>query len=456
MEHIHIIGISGTFMGGIARLALASGYKVTGCDSKIYPPMSTQLEELGIKVIEGFDADQINIKPDVFVIGNIAKRGMPIIEAILNQNRTYTSGPQWLYEHILFPLHVLAVTGTHGKTTTASMLTWILEFADYKPGWLIGGVPENFNVSARLPQQSSKFFVLEADEYDTAFFDKRSKFIHYHPNTLIINNLEYDHADIFENIQAIQKQFHHLIRTIPSHGKIIYKANEPYIKEVLAMGVWTPSVLFASKNKTDFYTKDLGNGSDFEVYLNNKCLGIVNWSLLGKHNQNNALAAIIAAHHIGIDVRKSCEALCQFKNVKRRMEVKGIVHKITIYDDFAHHPTAIQTTIEGLRHKIGHKQRIIVVLEPRSNTMKLGSIKNLLPKALNGADQIFCYASNIDWSFEESLQPIQSKIVIEKNFDEMITRIIQFIQPTDHILVMSNGSFNNIHSILLKKLETVL
>ncbi|MDO4433168.1 MAG: UDP-N-acetylmuramate:L-alanyl-gamma-D-glutamyl-meso-diaminopimelate ligase [Alysiella sp.] len=450
MAHIHIIGIGGTFMGGLAAIAQQAGFKVTGCDAKMYPPMSTQLENLGIEIHEGFDAAQLDTFPaDVYVVGNVAKRGMDVIEAILNKGLPYTSGPQWLAENVLHKMWVLGVAGTHGKTTTASMLAWVLEYAGYGAGFLIGGVPQNFDVSARLPQNGSSFFVIEADEYDTAFFDKRSKFVHYRPRTAILNNLEYDHADIFPDLNAIQTQFHHLVRTVPSEGLIVANGRESSLKNVLERGCWTPTQFFGEQS--DWQISNLQQDGSFDVQFHGETVGHIAWDLLGEHNRQNALAVIAAAKHVGVNVQAACEALSQFKNVKRRMEIKGVVNNITVYDDFAHHPTAIATTLDGLRQKVG-KARIVAVLEPRSNTMKLGTMKAALPESLRGADAVFCYAGGVDWDVQTALNPLGDKLHIGQNFDDFVNDLAQFAQNGDHILIMSNGGFGGIHDKLLAKL----
>ncbi|XDZ50594.1 UDP-N-acetylmuramate:L-alanyl-gamma-D-glutamyl-meso-diaminopimelate ligase [Neisseriaceae bacterium CLB008] len=457
MKHIHIVGICGTFMGGIAAIAKEAGFRVTGCDAQVYPPMSTQLEALGIEVIEGFAPEQIELNPDVYVIGNVVKRGNPLMEAILNQNLPYISGPQWLSEQVLQHHWVLAVAGTHGKTTTASMLAWVLEYAGLAPGFLIGGVPENFGVSARLPQaptldpkSTSPFFVIEADEYDTAFFDKRSKFVHYRPRTAILNNLEYDHADIFPNLAAIQTQFHHLVRTIPSDGLIVSNGQAPALDETLAMGAWTPVTHFATES--GWHTDNIDHVSGhFDVYHQDAKQGRITWALMGEHNRQNAIACIAAARHIGVTPEVSCEALSQFQNVKRRMETKGVVNNVTVYDDFAHHPTAITLTMDGLRAKVG-AARIIAVLEPRSNTMKLGAMKAALPGSLAGADQVYCYAGGVNWAVDEALAPLGDKCHVAQDLAQMVADIAAYAQAGDHILVMSNGSFGGIHQKLLDAL----
>ena len=454
MQHVHIIGIGGTFMGGLAAIAQEAGFKVSGCDAKMYPPMSTQLADLGIAVHEGFDAEQLNEFPaDVYVVGNVAKRGMPVIEAILNRGLPYVSGPQWLAENVLHGRWVLGVAGTHGKTTTASMLAWVLEYAGLAPGFLIGGIPQNFGISARLPQapkadpaSRSPFFVIEADEYDTAFFDKRSKFVHYRPRTAILNNLEYDHADIFSNLAAIQTQFHHLVRTIPGQGLIVCNGREESLQTVLAQGCWTPVENFGSTEGWQAGEPD-ENGA-FDVLHHGQTVGHIAWPLLGEHNRLNALAVIAAARHAGVSIQVACEALSQFQNVKRRMEVKGCVRGITVYDDFAHHPTAIATTVAGLRQKVGGA-RILAVLEPRSNTMKLGSMKAALPESLAEADQVFCYGGGVEWDVAAALAPLGSKLHTGNDFDTFVQSILSNAKSGDHILVMSNGGFGGIHQKLL-------
>ena len=457
MKHIHIIGIGGTFMGGLAAIAKEAGFKVTGCDAKMYPPMSTQLEALGIGVHEGFDAAQLDAFPaDVYVIGNVAKRGMEVIEAVLNRGLPYVSGPQWLAENVLQGRWVLGVAGTHGKTTTASMLAWVLEYAGLAPGFLIGGVPQNFSVSARLPQaprqdphSQSPFFVIEADEYDTAFFDKRSKFVHYRPRTAILNNLEYDHADIFPDLAAIQTQFHHLVRTVPAEGLIVCNGVEHNLQDTLDKGCWTPVEKFGVQQ--GWQVANVAADGAFDVLKDGEKVGQIAWELMGEHNRLNALAVIAAARHAGVDIATACEALSAFKNVKRRMEVKGTVNGVTVYDDFAHHPTAIATTVAGLRHKVG-QARILAVLEPRSNTMKLGTMKAALPASLAEADQVFCYAGGVDWDVAEALAPLGDKLHVGTQFDDFVTQIVQAAQAGDHILVMSNGGFGGIHDQLLAQL----
>ncbi len=455
--HIHILGICGTFMGGIAVLAKAAGHRVTGCDANVYPPMSTQLEAQGIELIEGFAPEQTKLNPDIYVIGNVVSRGNPLMEEILNQGLPYISGPQWLAENVLQGKWVLAVAGTHGKTTTASMLAWVLEYAGLAPGFLIGGVPENFGVSARLPQtpkQDSKskspFFVIEADEYDTAFFDKRSKFVHYRPRTAVLNNLEFDHADIFEDLAAIQKQFHHLVRTVPQLGLVVAN-QQTSLDEVLAKGCWSNVERFGTTE--DWEIKNLDAQGRFDVLFKGERQGNVSWQLLGEHNRMNALAVIAAARHVGVAPCIAIEALGEFKNVKRRMEVRGRVNNITVYDDFAHHPTAIETTVGGLRQKIGNEARILAVLEPRSNTMKLGVMKNALPASLAEANLVFCYAANLGWDANEALRPIANKTTVSENLSELVDAIASQAQAGDHILVMSNGGFGGIHQKILDALK---
>ena len=401
--HIHILGICGTFMGGIAVIARQAGHKVTGCDANVYPPMSTQLQAQGIELIEGFDPAQIELKPDLFVIGNVVARGNPLMEEILNRGLAFISGPQWLYENVLRGKWVLAAAGTHGKTTTASMLAWILEHAGLDPGFLIGGVPINFEVSARAT--GSAFFVIEADEYDTAFFDKRSKFIHYMPRTAILNNLEFDHADIFADVGAIEVQFHHLVRTVPGNGLIIANGREQSMKRVLARGAWSKVELLGVNEGWIARPRD---EHAFDVFFEGGPRGTVHWELLGEHNRHNALAALAAARHAGVPVTKGIEALAEFRNVKRRLEVRGTVNDITLYDDFAHHPTAIETTIAGLRSKV-NGSRILAVLEPRSNTMKMGVMKDALAGSLAGADLVFCYTHGLGWDAAPVLAPLGAK-----------------------------------------------
>lgn len=443
--HIHILGICGTFMGGIAALAQQSGHQVTGCDANVYPPMSTQLEAQGITLIEGFDPSQADIGADMFVIGNVVSRGNPLMEKILDCGLPYISGPQWLAEHVLRDRWVLAVAGTHGKTTTSSMLAWVLDYANMKPGFLIGGVPQNFGISARLGE--TPFFVIEADEYDTAFFDKRSKFVHYHPRTAVLNNLEFDHADIFADLAAIETQFHHLVRTVPGAGLIVSNGLEESLDRVLQRGCWTSVERFG----TDWQAAEVDVNGSFNVLYKGGVQGRVQWDLLGAHNRMNALATIAAARHVGVTPEISIAALGQFQNVKRRMEVRGTVNNITVYDDFAHHPTAIATTISGLRAKVG-AARILAVLEPRSNTMKLGTVKDALPGSLSEADLTFCYAANLGWDVAATLNSLGEKAATFDDLDTMIQAIAAQASCGDHILVMSNGGFGGIHDKLLKRL----
>src|SRR3989338_5762950 len=440
--HIHILGICGTFMGGIAAIAKQAGYRVTGCDANVYPPMSTQLEAQGIALTEGFGVEQLELKPDIFVIGNVVSRGNPLMEEILNRNLPYVSGPQWLADTLLRDKWVLGVAGTHGKTTTSSMLAWILEYAGLNPGFLIGGVPQNFGISARLTD--SAFFVIEADEYDTAFFDKRSKFVHYRPRTAILNNLEFDHADIFPDLASIETQFHHLVRTVPGNGLVVSNGREGSLARVLQRGCWTPVETFGNE-------KGWNIDADNRVMLNGEQQGVLKWDLLGEHNRMNALAALAAARHAGVPVAQGLAALSEFKNVKRRMEVRGTVKGVTVYDDFAHHPTAIDTTVAGLRSKVG-SARILAVLEPRSNTMKLGVMRDALPGSLKDADLVFCYAGNLGWDVRGALAPLGEKVVVKDDLNELIEAIAAAAQPGDKVLVMSNGGVWGVHEKLLKRL----
>ena len=454
-------------MGGLAALAKAMGHRVTGCDANVYPPMSTQLEALGIELIEGFAADQTALEPDLYVIGNVGKRGMPLIEEILNRNLPYTSGPQWLGDYLLRDKWTLAVAGTHGKTTTSSMLAWILEANGLQPGFLIGGIPNNFGISARLTE--SAFFVIEADEYDTAFFDKRSKFVHYRPRTAILNNLEYDHADIFPDLAAIETQFHHLVRTVPAQGRLVVNADAPALASTLARGCWSELAYFGQNTHPEQATWQIGTVTEgnaqsgtnesFDVLYGTdqgkEKLGTVTWTLNGTHNRLNALAAIAAAQHVGVRPTDAIQALSQFSNVKRRMETRGSVGGITVYDDFAHHPSAIATTLEGLRRRVGSKtgaQRILAVLEPRSNTMKLGVMKAQLPASLEAADLVFCYGEHLGWDAAEALVPLGNRAQVHQDFHQLIASIVQTARAGDHILVMSNGGFGGIHQKLLDAL----
>ncbi|MCF8177149.1 MAG: UDP-N-acetylmuramate:L-alanyl-gamma-D-glutamyl-meso-diaminopimelate ligase [Sulfuritalea sp.] len=447
--HIHILGICGTFMGGIALLARAAGHRVTGCDADVYPPMSTQLVEQGIELMAGYGADQVSMNPDLFVVGNAISRSNPLLEAILDRNLPYVSGPQWLAENILRGRWVLGVAGTHGKTTTTALLAWILEEAGLKPSFLVGGVPQGFGVSARLTD--SAFFVIEADEYDTAFCDKRSKFVHYQLRTAILNNLEFDHADIFRDLAAIETQFHHLVRTLPGNGLIIANAEEASLARVLARGCWTPVDWFNSADGWQASETDSAGG--FDVSLSGNTQGkVTRFELAGAHNRANALAALIAARHAGVPVSIGLQALASFSGVKRRLEVRGTVGGITVIDDFAHHPTAIRATLGGLRQKVG-SSRILAVLEPRSNTMKLGAMKAQLPDSLADADAVFCYANQLDWSATEALAPMAGRAQVFDDLARLVTAVMAVARAGDCILVMSNGSFGGVHDKLLAALD---
>ncbi|MGL4408214.1 MAG: UDP-N-acetylmuramate:L-alanyl-gamma-D-glutamyl-meso-diaminopimelate ligase [Zoogloea sp.] len=445
--HIHILGICGTFMGGIALLARAAGHTVTGCDANVYPPMSTQLEEQGIRLTEGYGVEQLALKPDVFVVGNAISRGNPLLEAILDQGLPYVSGPQWLAENVLQGRWVLAVAGTHGKTTTTSLLAWILEDAGLKPGFLVGGVPKNFGLSARLGE--TPFFVIEADEYDTAFCDKRSKFVHYRPRTVILNNLEFDHADIFADLGAIETQFHHLVRTVPRLGRIVANGAEPALERVLARGCWSELEWF--NDAADWSVAEGSTENEVVVRHQGKEIGRRCLPLSGRHNRANALAAIAAARHVGITPDVALDALTRFEGVKRRLELRGTCNGIAVYDDFAHHPTAITLTIEGMRRQVGDA-RILAVLEPRSNTMKLGVMKDQLPASLTQADEVFCYGAQLGWDAAGALAPLGEKARVMDDLGEMVAAIVAEARPGDHILVMSNGGFGGIHQKLLDAL----
>ena len=469
--HIHILGICGTFMGGVAALAREAGHRVTGCDAGVYPPMSDQLRALGIELIEAYGADQLALKPDMFVIGNVVSRArladgapkFPLMEAILDAGAPYISGPQWLLENVLQGRHVLAVAGTHGKTTTTSMLAWILERAGLSPGFLVGGVPLNFGISARLGTQAAgqqrSLFVIEADEYDTAFFDKRSKFVHYRPRTAVLNNLEFDHADIFDDLAQIERQFHHLVRTVPASGRVVVNGLEESLQRVLAQGCWSEVRSFGS-TVSDFTAH--GEASDFEVQQRGQAVGRVRWALSGTHNQLNALAAIAAADHVGVAPRQACEALAGFQNVRRRMEVRGTVQRgggaITVYDDFAHHPTAIRTTVDGLRRQLDAAgksgQRIVAIFEPRSNTMKLGTMKSQLAWSLEHADLAICHTGGLDWDAAEALAPLGARARVAGSIDEVVAQVMAAAQPGDHLLCMSNGGFGGVHARLLAALAS--
>lgn len=448
--HIHILGICGTFMGGLAALAREAGHRVTGCDANVYPPMSDQLRQLGIELIEGFDASQLKLKPDLFVIGNVVSRGNALMEAILDAGLPYTSGPQWLAEHVLQGRHVLAVAGTHGKTTTTSMLAWVLEAAGLKPGFLVGGVPQNFGVSARLGEGAP--FVIEADEYDTAFFDKRSKFVHYRPRTAVLNNLEFDHADIFDRLEDIERQFHHLVRTVPASGRLVVNAREAALQRVLERGCWSETVRFGAPREEPGTLRARGEPHAFDVLRGSLKIARVEWPLLGEHNQLNALAAIAAAEHVGVDPEVAGKALGRFENVRRRLELRGEAGGVKVYDDFAHHPTAIRTTVNGLRRKVG-LARILTVFEPRSNTMKLGTMKAQLPWSLEEADLSFCHGGGLGWDAREALAPMGAQASVYDSIDALVAAVVRASKPGDHVLCMSNGGFGGVHDKLLKALN---
>ena len=463
--HIHILGICGTFMGGVAALAREAGHRVTGCDTGVYPPMSDQLRALDIALIEGFGADQMALQPDMFVVGNVVSRArladgspkFPLMEAILDAGAPYTSGPQWLAEHVLQGRHVLAVAGTHGKTTTTSMLAWILECAGRAPGFLVGGVPLDFGVSARLGAQET--FVIEADEYDTAFFDKRSKFVHYRPRTAILNNLEFDHADIFDDLAAIERQFHHLVRTVPGSGRVVVNGTEESLQRVLRQGCWSEVAQFGTAGSASWQAH--GARDAFDVLQHGEKVGRVDWALSGLHNQLNALAAIAAAEHVGVTPSEAAAALGSFRNVRRRMELRGTVSQptgdITVYDDFAHHPTAIRTTLDGLRRQLdgqGRKaDRILAVFEPRSNTMKLGTMAAQLPWSLEAADLAFCHSGGLGWDVTSALAPMGDRATVADSIAPLVAQVATAAQPGDHIVCMSNGGFGGVHDKLLAALR---
>jgi len=456
--HVHILGICGTFMGGIAAIARAAGHRVTGSDRNVYPPMSTQLEALGIEIVEGFEAAQLEPAPDIVVVGNVMTRGQPVIEALLELGIEYTSGPEWLSRQVLADRWVLAVAGTHGKTTTTSLLAWILEHAGLSPGFLIGGVPANFATSARLG--SEPFFVIEADEYDTAFFDKRAKFVHYRPRTAILNNLEYDHADIYPDVQSIQRQFHHLVRIVPGSGRIVWNASDSRLEQTLAMGCWTPCEGFArsSAGAPDalWTARATGNAEDFsqfEVLEAGKPRGTVHWSLIGAHNMENALAAIAAARHAGVPVGQSIAALESFAGIARRMQLRGEVRGVKVYDDFAHHPTAITTTLDGLRRRVG-SARIIAVLEPRSNTMRMGVHQDTLAPSLKGADEVWLYTpADLGWDAGPIIAALGERGHASRDITALAAEIARSARAGDHVLIMSNGGFGGLHGKLLAQLE---
>ncbi len=450
---IHILGICGTFMGGIALLARQAGHQVSGSDANVYPPMSTQLQEHGITLCEGYRAKDITDEVDQVVIGNAMSRGNPMVEHVLNTDIPYTSGPQWLAENVLSQRWVLAVAGTHGKTTTASMLAWILEYAGMSPGFLIGGVPGNFGLSARFGDYP--FFVVEADEYDTAFFDKRSKFVHYQPRTCILNNLEFDHADIFENLDAIKKQFHHLVRTVPSEGKLIVNGADDNLQDVLDMGCWSQLEKFAIDNQTWSIGDCDASGENFSVCVDGKIAAQVNWSMHGNYNRLNALAAIAAARHAGVPVKAACAALAEFKGIKRRQEIRGVVNGVTVYDDFAHHPTAIAETLSGIAEVKQKNQRIIAVLEPRSNTMRMGVHKNTIIDSLQAADEILLYQpEDLGWDLTEAAAASPTPAIVFRSIDTIIEHVCQQAKSGDHVLVMSNGGFEAIQARLVNALAS--
>lgn len=449
--HIHILGICGTFMGGLAALAREAGHRVTGCDAQVYPPMSEQLRALDITLIEGWGADQLALAPEVFVVGNVVSRGNPLLEAILDAGARYTSGPQWLAEQVLPGRHVLAVAGTHGKTTTSAMLAWILEASGQQPGFLIGGVPANFGISARLGATAAPF-VIEADEYDTAFFDKRSKFVHYRPRTAVLNNLEYDHADIFADLAAIETQFHHLVRTVPASGRLVVNARDEALQRVLGRGCWSGVERFGAAREEPGAWRARGEPHAFDVLRGSLRAGRVEWALLGEHNQLNALAAIAAAAQLGVAPETAAAALGSFASVRRRLELRGEAGGVKVYDDFAHHPSAMRTTLDGLRRRVGDGARILAVFEPRSNTMKLGTMKARLPWALEAADLVYCHAGGLGWDPREALAPIEPPALVADSVDALAAAVARAARPGDHVLVMSNGSFGGIHAKLLAAL----
>jgi UDP-N-acetylmuramate: L-alanyl-gamma-D-glutamyl-meso-diaminopimelate ligase len=447
--HLHILGICGTFMGGLAKIARELGHEVTGCDAQVYPPMSDQLRAIGIALHEGYDAAQLDqYRADLYVVGNAMTRGKPVIEAILDRGLPYMSGPQWLCENVLMDKWVLAVAGTHGKSTTASMLAWILQDAGLEPGFLIGGIVRNFGISARA--SASRFFVIEADEYDTAFFDKRSKFVWYRPRTAVLANLEYDHADIFPDLAAIETQFHHLVRIVPSQGLLVVNGEEAALERVLARGCWTPVERFGPGQPWSVGT--IHPDDSFDVLVDGERQGTVRWSLMGEHNRANALAALAAARHAGVAAARGIEALGRFEGVKRRMEVRGVVNGVTVYDDFAHHPTAFETTIGGLRTRVGDA-RIVAVFEPRSNTMKLGTMQDRLARSLAGADVVACFAKDLGWDAAHALAPLGTRAAVHHDLDAMVEAVARLVRPGDHVLVMSNGGFGGVHEKLLGRLR---
>jgi UDP-N-acetylmuramate: L-alanyl-gamma-D-glutamyl-meso-diaminopimelate ligase len=446
-HHIHILGICGTFMGGVAAIAKSAGFRVTGCDANVYPPMSQQLAGLGIDLIEGFDADQIGLAPDYWVVGNVVTRGNPLMEAILDRGERFTSGPQWLSDYVLRDKWVIAIAGTHGKTTVSAMIAWIMERAGHAPSFLVGGVPKDFNTSARLT--SGRYFVIEADEYDTAFFDKRSKFVHYGARTVVLNNLEFDHADIFGELADIERQFHHLVRTVPHSGLIIANARDSALQRVLGMGCWTPVETFGSDAGWQGGEPDADGG--FEVSWRGAPVGRIVWTQLGEHNRSNALAALAAVRHAGVSPAVAIPALNSFSGVRRRMELLGVVRGVAVYDDFAHHPTAIRTTLEGLRGRVG-AARIIAVLEPRSNTMKRGLMKDALAASLASADRVFVYDAQLGWSAPQALAALGERVRCIDDLDRLVQSITAEARDGDHVLIMSNGGFGGLHGKLLDRL----
>jgi UDP-N-acetylmuramate: L-alanyl-gamma-D-glutamyl-meso-diaminopimelate ligase len=445
--HLHILGVCGTFMGGLAAIAKSAGYRVTGCDAEVYPPMSEQLGALGIELVQGYGAEQLALRPDLWVVGNVVTRGNPLMEAILERGERFVSGPQWLSEQVLAGKHVLAVAGTHGKTTVAAMLAWILECAGRSPGFLIGGVPSDFAASARA--SDSKLFVIEADEYDTAFFDKRSKFVHYRPRTAVLNNLEYDHADIFGDLAAIERQFHHFVRILPRTGLVVANGRDEPLKRVLTLGCWTPVELFGVAGGWEAGEPDAHGG--FEVGWNGAALGRVRWGLVGAHNRLNALAALAAARHAGVAPQQAVESLASFGGVRRRLEMRGRACGVAVYDDFAHHPSAIRATLQGLRERVGDS-RILAVLEPRSNTMKRGVMKDELPGSLARADRVYVYTAGLAWDARQAFAPLGSRARCEADFEALVGAVAREARAGDHVLVMSNGAFGGIHEKLLARL----
>ncbi|GLR26119.1 UDP-N-acetylmuramate:L-alanyl-gamma-D-glutamyl-meso-diaminopimelate ligase [Limnobacter litoralis] len=452
--HIHILGICGTFMGGVAQLAKALGHTVTGCDTNVYPPMSTQLEQAGIGLTEGWGVEQLDLKPDLWVVGNVVSRGNPLMEAILNAGLPYTSGPQWIGEHVLRGRQVVAVAGTHGKTSTSSMLAWVLDKAGLQPGFLIGGVPGGFGVSARVGEGLP--FVIEADEYDTAFFDKRSKFVHYRPVVALLNNLEFDHADIFPDLAAIETQFHHLVRTVPSKGRVVASLDSPALERVIKKGCWTPVSHFSAESQQADWSASILGASDFDVLHHGKTVGRVSWSASGLHNVNNALAVIAVAHYCGVLPADACKALCEFPGVKRRMELRGEIDGIRVYDDFAHHPTAIDTTLRGARAAMNEQGapqgRLIALFEPRSNTMKMGTLRAALPDSFAAADAVFCLTEGITWDVADALAPLGERLHLVGSVAELVDQVAAQSTTGDWLVAMSNGAFGGVHQQLLQAL----